>query len=216
MNDLAVEHIDPRNGVLVSGLENEFNEVLAESVYNGRKTNRFVPYRVKDYPAPINEGDLGEFLIGADILTGFPGEWVICEFMVKGGAWWGESNRIGNSQTEGGKNTIGKCNEHTNTVWSRQENGKKAVLEGKGIHSQGYKDSEERKNLLVDNAKKMNGHPNTLEANQKCKRPVLCIETGVVYPSVRGAERLSGVCRVNIRNSIRTGYRAGGHHWKYI
>jgi hypothetical protein len=98
MNSLSVEHIDPRNGVLVSGLENEFNEIIADLSYNSRKVNRFVPYRVCEYPAPANEGDVGEFLIG--------GEWAVCEFMVEGGVWWRESNRIGNCQVEGGLTSL--------------------------------------------------------------------------------------------------------------
>ena len=110
---LTVEHIDPRNGVLVSGLENEFNEIIADLSYNSKKVNRFVPYRIYDYPAPVNEGDVGEFLVGADIATDNPGKWTICEFMVKGGAWWKESNRVGNNQVEGGKSAgalTGACN----------------------------------------------------------------------------------------------------------
>ena len=91
---VELEHIDPRNGVLVCGLKVDPNEVLADMPYNRRKINRFVPYRVCEYPAPENEGDLGEFLI--------KGEWVVCEFMVKSGTWWNESNRIGNGSVLGG------------------------------------------------------------------------------------------------------------------
>ena len=87
---LTLEHIDPRNGVLVSGLENDFNEVMADRSYNSRKTNRFVPYRVCDYRAPVTFGDIGEFLI--------ENQWVVCEF--GGDTWWVESNRIGNSQVQ--------------------------------------------------------------------------------------------------------------------
>lgn len=87
---LTLEHIDPRKGVLISGLENEFNEVMADNSYNSRKTNRFVPYRVCDYPAPVTFGDIGEFLID--------GDWVVCEF--GGEVWWAESNRIGNAHVQ--------------------------------------------------------------------------------------------------------------------
>jgi hypothetical protein len=90
---LSVEHIDPRNGVLVSGLCNEFNEVIADLSYNARKTNRFVPYRVLHHKAPVTFGDVGEFLIG--------GEWVVCEF--GGEIWWAESNRVGNACVEGSR-----------------------------------------------------------------------------------------------------------------
>jgi hypothetical protein len=109
----SLEHIDPKEGVLVSGLCNKFNEVYIDISYNARKVNRFVPYRVCNYPAPVNEGDKGEFLIGADIETDTPGEWVVCEFMVKGSIWWDESNKIGNAQTAGGKK-IGRSNGRKN------------------------------------------------------------------------------------------------------
>ena len=87
---LTIEHIDPRKGVLVTGLRNEFNEIIADNSYNSRKNNRFVPYRVCDYPAPVTFGDIGEFLIGAG--------WVVCEF--GGELWWAESNRVGNAHVQ--------------------------------------------------------------------------------------------------------------------
>lgn len=90
----TVEHIDPKNGVLVSGLDIDINVIIAEESYNKRKTNRFVPYRVKTYPAPVNFGETGEFLI--------EGEWMICEF--GGTEWWAESTKIGCSQTSSRKN----------------------------------------------------------------------------------------------------------------
>jgi hypothetical protein len=92
---LSLEHIDPKNHSLISGFSEgplaSFNEIIADHSYNSKKQNRFVPYRVKDYPAPINEGDLAEFLIN--------GEWVVCPFAVKNGNWWKEANRIGCGST---------------------------------------------------------------------------------------------------------------------
>jgi hypothetical protein len=92
----TLEHIDPEKGVLVSGLSVRENLIIAEESYNKRKTNRFVPYRVKDYPAPVTFGEVGEFLI--------EGEWLICEF--GGPEWWAESNQIGCSQTSSRKNFV--------------------------------------------------------------------------------------------------------------
>jgi len=88
---ITLEHIDPRNSDHICGLENDFNEVIAESTYNNRKNNRFVPYRVCDHPAPVTFGDVGEFLIN--------GEWVVCEF--GGDLWWNEGHRIGCNVTKG-------------------------------------------------------------------------------------------------------------------
>jgi hypothetical protein len=90
---INLEHIDPRKSKFVSGLKNDFNEIVADESYNKSKNNRFVPYRVCDYAAPVTFGDIGEFLID--------GEWVICEF--GGPKWWAESNRIGNAQVEAGR-----------------------------------------------------------------------------------------------------------------
>lgn len=147
MDRVSLEHIDPRNGTLVSGLCNEYNEVFADSTYNARKSNRFVPYRVCAYPPPITFGDIGEFLIG--------GEWLVCEF--GGPEWWEESNQVGNSHTEGGKKTMGgglgihsPKNKATNS-----DRGKKAVKEGLGIHSPVYKQSEEYMQQKYDNGEKV-------------------------------------------------------------
>lgn len=113
MADLTLEHIDPRNGELVCGLCNEFNEIFADFSYNARKTNRFVPYRVCDYPAPTTFGDIGEFLIEE--------EWVICEF--GGTEWWAESNRVGNATTKGIEKTVS----HPNTIAAKKKRGKEAA-----------------------------------------------------------------------------------------
>jgi hypothetical protein len=91
-----LEHIDPRKSKFVCGLKNDNNEIIADESYNKSKNNRFVPYRVHDYPAPVTFGDVGEFLIDR--------EWVICEF--GGPKWQAESNRIGNAQVEAGRRGI--------------------------------------------------------------------------------------------------------------
>ena len=88
-----LEHIDPRKSKFVSGLKNDYNEIIADESYNKSKNNRFVPYRVCDYPAPVTFGDVGEFLIES--------EWMVCVF--GGPEWWTESNRIGNAQVEAGR-----------------------------------------------------------------------------------------------------------------
>ena len=117
---ISLDHIDPRwkegrDYQLVCGFSEgslaENNEILTDHGYNSRKVNRFVPYRVCDYSAPIVFGDVGEFLIRD--------EWVVCEF--GGEVWWEESNKIGNSQNiqterrkEGYERKVGTTNlEHS-------------------------------------------------------------------------------------------------------
>lgn len=47
-------------------------------------------------------------------------------------------------------------------------------------------------------------------------RPVRCVETGEVFPSIRAAARAVGVaCTSNISEAILKGRRAGGFHWQY-
>jgi hypothetical protein len=86
---LTVEHFDPRKHPLICGLDVQENISVVNESYNKRKTNRFVPYRVKEYGAPKFFGDIGEFLIKS--------EWIICEF--GGPEWWEESGLLGCSQT---------------------------------------------------------------------------------------------------------------------
>ena len=84
--------MDPRNHPLVSGFCVPENEIIADSHYNTRKSNRFVPYRVGKHGYHHTYGDVGEFLIN--------GEWTECVF--GGAAWNAEANRIGNAQVKGG------------------------------------------------------------------------------------------------------------------
>jgi group I intron endonuclease len=55
------------------------------------------------------------------------------------------------------------------------------------------------------------------EASPK-RQPVLCVETGVVYPSAREASRQTGVNIAGICLAIK-GERlktSGGYHWEYV
>jgi hypothetical protein len=73
---LTLEHIDPRNHELVCGRKCSENEVIADFSYNYAKSDLFLPYRVKEHPAPVHPGDLGEFFIlGGWVVTEFMGEW---------------------------------------------------------------------------------------------------------------------------------------------
>ena len=214
MNNLSLEHVDPRKGVLVSGLENEFNEIITDSTYNSKKVNRFVPYRVKDYPAPVNEGDLGEFLVGADILTDSPGNWVVCEFMVKGGIWWVESNRVGNCQVVGGE--VGSQKQPKSV---RSENGRKTGPSN-GVRSAKTNFDPYRSENGKKTAPLMNAHVNTQKQRSinggSNAKPVVCLGTGTVYTSALEAARKTGICQGSISQSCRKGCRAGGFNWEFV
>lgn len=49
-------------------------------------------------------------------------------------------------------------------------------------------------------------------------KPVICVETGIEYPSVREAGRQTGIGNSEISKCCRCVYRyktAGGYHWKF-
>ena len=135
-----LEHIDPLKSKFVSGLKNDHNEILADESYNKSKNNRFVPYRVCDYPTPVTFGDTGEFLI--------EGEWVICEF--GGPKWWAESNRIGNAQVEAGR--IGVRNQPRGAKVLGGTRGTEAIRK-QGIGIYGLTREERLKNGRIGGAK---------------------------------------------------------------
>ncbi len=48
-------------------------------------------------------------------------------------------------------------------------------------------------------------------------RPVVCVETGVVYRTACHASRETGICRGNISSCLtRSRKTAGGYHWKVV
>ncbi len=68
---------------------------------------------------------------------------------------------------------------------------------------------------LSDAAKAKISAANTGEKNGRARR-VLCVETGVIYGSIRDANRETGVRFDSISSSCRgVTQRAGGYHWRY-
>lgn len=84
-----VDHIDPLKSEFVCGFDTQLNAISADISYNRAKSNAFVPYRIKDHPAPQKFGDCCEFLI--------QGRWTICKFGST--KWWNEVYRLGYSRT---------------------------------------------------------------------------------------------------------------------
>jgi len=54
---------------------------------------------------------------------------------------------------------------------------------------------------------------NGLNPNAK---KVRCIETGVVFNSVKEASLSLGLNKCAVLNSTKRGYRSGGYHWEYV
>jgi hypothetical protein len=98
-----------------------------------------------------------------------------------------------------GLSSLKRMNDHPNTIRGKAEGGKTS---GPGA------------------AKTMNNHPNTHknreDIGKRLSKPVLCVGTGVIYPSTIEAERKTGIPHSNIIKCC-SGERksAGGYQWKY-
>jgi predicted transcriptional regulator len=77
---------------------------------------------------------------------------------------------------------------------------------GENHHLYGKHHSEETKRKISEACKK--------NANTR-KKPVRCIETGIIYESITEAKEKTGIGSVH---SVCKGYRktAGGYHWEYV
>ena len=51
--------------------------------------------------------------------------------------------------------------------------------------------------------------------NYPTSKPVICVETGVVYPSIRAASIALECYNANISRALKRGAMAGGYHWKF-
>ena len=86
---VEIDHIDPRwkEGryyQLVCGLDCPLNYREEDWKKNTAKSNRFLPWRwIRDEigEVPCEPGDWAYFLVGADIETDSPGEWILMEFL---------------------------------------------------------------------------------------------------------------------------------------
>lgn len=78
----------------------------------------------------------------------------------------------------------------------------KSIFVGSGNNFFGKHHSEETKNIK----------------SKKCKtkKQVFCIETGQIYDSQKDVQRKTGITPQGVKQSIKTGCRAGNYHWKYL
>ena len=76
--------------------------------------------------------------------------------------------------------------------------------------TQNYNNNYGTRNKRISNAKRNNTY-NT--------KQVMCIETGIIYPSTREAERQTGIdnSQISAVCTHKKNYKtAGGFHWKYV
>lgn len=84
---------------------------------------------------------------------------------------------------------------------------------------------ENKQNNCVDNlewcTRKYNSNYGTCikRRAEKYKRPIRCVETGVIYDSITMASKTTGIVLSNISAvcNHRVGYKtAGGYHWEFL
>lgn len=83
-------------------------------------------------------------------------------------------------------------------------------------HIDGNRSNNMLDNLEICDMKQNNQHRNYVLG--KNVKPVICIETGEVFPSIRFAGRVKGIGNKEISLCCRNKPRyktAGGYHWKY-
>lgn len=59
-------------------------------------------------------------------------------------------------------------------------------------------------------------HRNKIAASTKSRKPVICIETGVSYPSITATAKVLLVNEASINQSIRKGIRCRGCHYRFL
>ena len=129
VNPNEIDHIDPkwkegRDYQLVCGFEKDPRNLREVSrSENAWKNNKFLPWRwIRDElgEVPCEPGDLAFFLVGADIETDTPGEWVLMEFLSEG---WSEAARktCASSVARDGKTNPGVTDKAWDTIRSNPE-----------------------------------------------------------------------------------------------
>lgn len=116
----------------------------------------------------------------------------------------GESGSLGVKFTSERKRKIGEAHKglkHTKEAKIKMSEGHK----GKTTWNKGRKWSNKEKEKMM--------------LAQKNIKPIICIETNIIYYGSRDVERKTGINRSSIKdccNKRKNCKTAGGYHWKYV
>ena len=113
-----------------------------------------------------------------------------------------------NKQHSTSTNLHNSLSEAIKKTWEKEEYRQKVIEGRKKMWQQATPEIKEKMLANLDRSGK------GWKSKQK---QVLCIETGIIYPSLREAERQTGISHCNI-SQVCIGKRktAGKYHWKYI
>ena len=112
---------------------------------------------------------------------------------------------------ENGGNCVGKMSEETKKKISKSNIGKNTGIKN-GMYGKHPKGEFKKGNIPHNKGKKTSE-----EERRKRSKPVLCVETGIVYYSAREANKQTGISYKNISrvcNKIKK--TTGGYHWEFV
>ena len=112
---------------------------------------------------------------------------------------------------ENGGNCVGKMSEETKKKISKSNIGKNTGIKN-GMYGKHPKGEFKKGNIPYNKGKKM-----SIEEIKKHCKPVLCVETGIVYYSAREANKQIGISYKSISSVCNKKRKTtGGYHWEFI
>ena len=112
---------------------------------------------------------------------------------------------------ENGGNCVGKMSEETKKKISKSNIGKNTGIKN-GMYGKHPKGEFKKGNIPHNKGKKT-----PEEERRKRSKPVLCVETGIVYYSAREANKQIGISYKSISSVCNKKRKTtGGYHWEFI
>ena len=112
---------------------------------------------------------------------------------------------------ENGGNCVGKMSEETKKKISKSNIGKNTGIKN-GMYGKHPKGEFKKGNIPHNKGKKTSE-----EKRRKRSKPVLCVETGIVYYSAREANKQIGISYKSISSVCNKKRKTtGGYHWEFI
>lgn len=98
-----------------------------------------------------------------------------------------------------------------------EEKRKTNALIGIKKYSQEHQEEQRQHGMQIYLTHKEQQDAQMQQFHEQQSKRTLCIETGIIYPSVSEAHRQTGISQGNI-SAVCNGHRktAGGYHWKYL